>query len=94
VAKSGKSRKSASKRPRAASRGGAKRTRSTKAQKPNRIELRRVRAELRSHVHKLGVAIGTTESPDPKLEETLKRLSRWLDDIEAICGSNMSVPLS
>jgi hypothetical protein len=53
-----------------------------------------MRSELRSHVHKLGVAIGTNEAPDPKLEETLKRLSRWLDDIEAICGSNMSVPLS
>ncbi len=73
--------------------GSRKRAARARASKPKKIELRRIRLELRSHVHKLGTAIGTTKEPDPKLEETLKRLSRWLDDIEAICGPNMSVPL-
>ena len=74
--------------------GGRKRTTRAKPRKKNKIELRGMRKELRSHVQKLGTAIGTSSEPQPQLEETLKRLSRWLDDIEAICGPNMSVPLS
>ena len=81
------------KRTTARRKGGTRKRSPARARRPKTIELRGMRKELRSHVHKLGTAIGTTEHPDPKLEETLKRLSRWLDDIEAICGPNMSVPL-
>ena len=73
--------------------GTRKRTAGARAKKAKKIELRSVRKQLRGHVHKLGTAIGTSRDPQPKLEETLKRLSRWLDDIEEICGPNMSVPL-
>ena len=43
----------------------------------------------------VGREIGEERSPEPQpqLEEALKRLSRWLDDITAICGPNMMIPV-
>ena len=61
--------------------------------KATHIELRGFREQLKSHVSTLGTSIHASAEPQPQLEETLKRLSRWLDDIEAICGPNMMVPL-
>lgn len=65
-----------------AARGGAR-----------RIELRPIRLALKSHVATLGNAIKRSPEPQPQLEEALKRLSRWLDDIRAICGPNMMIPV-
>ena len=65
-----------------AARGGAR-----------RIELRPIRLALKSHVATLGTAIKRSPEPQPQLEEALKRLSRWLDDLRAICGPNMMIPV-
>ena len=62
--------------------------------KPARIELRPIRTKLRAHVGALGAAIEKSETPRPELEEALKRMSRWLDDIQAICGPDMMIPVS
>ena len=65
----------------------------TKA-KPGHIELRPIRTKLKSHVSVLGSAIGKSLTPRPELEEALKRMSRWLDDIQEICGPDMMIPVS
>jgi hypothetical protein len=62
--------------------------------RPSHIELRPIRTKLKSHVSKLGAAIGTSATPRPELEEALKRMSRWLDDIQEICGPDMMIPVS
>lgn len=62
--------------------------------KPGHIELRPIRTKLKAHVSALGTAIGTSATPRPELEEALKRMSRWLDDIQAICGPDMMIPVS
>jgi hypothetical protein len=59
----------------------------------NVIELRPIRLQLQRDVVTLGAAIGTRAEAQPKLEEALKRLSRWLDDIQEICGPDMSIPI-
>ena len=84
-----RSRKTAAKRARP-----AKRARVKKAAKPPQIELRPIRTKLKAHVNALGSAIGTSPAAKPELEEALKRMSRWLDDIQEICGPDMMIPLS
>jgi hypothetical protein len=64
-----------------------------KAAKPPHIELRPIRTKLKAHVNALGSAIGTSATAKPELEEALKRMSRWLDDIQEICGPDMMIPL-
>ena len=59
----------------------------------NVIELRPIRVALQSHVSRLGTAIGARKESQPELEEALKRLSRWLDDIQDICGPDMAIPV-
>jgi len=58
------------------------------------IELRPLREQLQTNVQALGNAIGSRRDPQPDLEEALKRMSRWLDDIQDICGPDMAIPLS
>jgi hypothetical protein len=44
----------------------------------------------------LGAVIGAAAAADshiPQAEEALKRMSRWLDDIQDLCGPDMSIPL-
>lgn len=60
----------------------------------NQIELRPIRLQLQADVGRLGAAIAARREAQPVLEEALKRMSRWLDDIQDICGPNMSIPLS
>jgi hypothetical protein len=57
------------------------------------IELRPIRLQLQSNVSRLGAAIGERQEAQPELEEALKRMSRWLDDIQEICGPDMAIPL-
>jgi hypothetical protein len=85
-----RSRKTATKRARPAKRARAKVAR---APKPPQIELRPIRTKLKAHVNALGAAIGSTAGTRPELEEALKRMSRWLDDIQDICGPDMMIPL-
>ncbi len=59
----------------------------------NVIELRPIRLALQSHVSRLGTAVATKRESQPELEEALKRLSRWLDDIQEICGPDMAIPI-
>lgn len=59
----------------------------------NTIELRPIRERLQSDVARLGQAIGARREAQPELEEALKRMSRWLDDIQDICGPDMSIPI-
>jgi hypothetical protein len=60
----------------------------------NVIELRPIRERLQANVAALGAAIGSRKDAQPDLEEALKRMSRWLDDIQDICGPDMAIPLS
>lgn len=92
-----RSKKSSSRKaPRKATRRArpAKRAAAARPPKPARIELRPIRTKLRAHVGALGAAIEKSETPRPELEEALKRMSRWLDDIQAICGPDMMIPVS
>jgi hypothetical protein len=105
VAKSSRSRgakKSTAKRSGRPARKAAKKTTRGKARAKagaytvpdeNVIELRPIRVALQSHVSRLGTAVGSRREAQPELEEALKRLSRWLDDIQEICGPDMAIPL-
>ena len=84
-----RSRKTAAKRVRSAKRPRA----AVRRPKPKHIELRPIRTKLKSHVNQLGAAIAGARTTEPQLEEALKRMSRWLDDINDICGPNMMIPL-
>ena len=64
------------------------------AAKPGYVELRPIREKLKVDVEKLGDAISKSPTARPELEEALKRMSRFLADINDICGSNMSLPIS
>jgi hypothetical protein len=59
----------------------------------NVIELRPIRERLQVDVARLGKAIGARREAQPELEEALKRMSTWLDDIQEICGPDMSIPI-
>ena len=61
--------------------------------RPKQIELGPIRVRLKKNVEVLGTAISRSADPQPELEEALKRMSRWLDDIGAICGSQMMIPI-
>lgn len=93
--RSGARKKSSAVRRRAAgtarARGGARKKAARAGAR--QIELRPIRLALKSHVAKLGTAIQRSPEPQPHLEEALKRMSRWLDDIQAICGPNMMIPV-
>jgi hypothetical protein len=58
------------------------------------VELRPIRTKLQADVETLGAAINQSTVARPELEEALKRMSRFLADINDICGSNMSLPIS
>ena len=62
--------------------------------KPGFVELRPIRVKLKRDVETLGTAINRSPTPRPELEEALKRMSRFLADIQDICGSDMMVPVS
>jgi hypothetical protein len=49
---------------------------------------------LKTDVETLGRAINQSAAPRPELEEALKRMSRFLADIQDICGSDMSIAIS
>ena len=83
----------------------SKRTRPTKSrrvkkarmltmEKAGYVELRPIREKLKVDVETLGNAISRSSGARPELEEALKRMSRFLADIDDICGSNMSLPIS
>jgi hypothetical protein len=57
------------------------------------IELRPIRLALQNFVGRLGSSISERKESQPDLEEALKRMSRWLDDIQDICGPDMSIPV-
>jgi hypothetical protein len=82
--------KGARKRAAAARRG----TKKARAGKPDKIELRPIRTQLKSHVNALSNRIAKSAEPQPELEEALKRMSRFLADIQDICGPDMMIPLS
>jgi hypothetical protein len=89
-----RSRKTSTKRANPARRRGVKTAgKKPRAPRPNQIELRPIRTALKAHVNKLGAAIGTSAGTNPQMEEALKRMSRWLDDIQDICGPDMMIPL-
>lgn len=89
-----RSRKTSTKRAKPPSRRSARKAvKKARAPKPHQIELRPIRATLKSHVNKLGAAIGSSPGTNPQMEEALKRMSRWLDDIQDICGPDMMIPL-
>jgi hypothetical protein len=93
-----KTRKRATKKT-SARRGGARRsTRTKKARsivaKPGHVELRPIRTKLKADVETLSTAISQASVPRPELEEALKRMSRFLADIQDICGPDMSIPIS
>ena len=58
------------------------------------VELRPIRTKLQADVETLGAAINQSTVAKPELEEALKRMSRFLADIQDICGSDMSIPVS
>ena len=58
------------------------------------VELRPIRTKLKADVETLGAAINQSTVARPELEEALKRMSRFLADIQDICGSDMSIPVS
>jgi hypothetical protein len=58
------------------------------------VELRPIRTKLKADVETLGTAISQSTTARPELEEALKRMSRFLADIQDICGSDMSIPIS
>jgi hypothetical protein len=89
VAKSSRSR--ASKKTKA--KRSARPVRKAKKTDENVIELRPIRMALQSHVSRLGTAIASRREAQPELEEALKRMSRWLDDIQEICGPDMAIPV-
>jgi hypothetical protein len=62
--------------------------------RPGYVELRPIRTKLKADVETLGAAINQSTVARPELEEALKRMSRFLADIDDICGSNMSLPIS
>ena len=64
------------------------------AETPGYVELRPIREKLKVDVETLGDAISKSPTARPELEEALKRMSRFLADINDICGSNMSLPIS
>lgn len=72
----------------------AKRARSVAVAKAGYVELRPIRTKLKTDVETLGRAINQAAAPRPELEEALKRMSRFLADIQDICGSDMSIPIS
>ena len=84
----------ASKKP-ARSKAGAKPTpaQSYIGTEPGTIELRPIRLALQNFVGRLGSSISVRREPQPELEEALKRMSRWLDDIQDICGPDMTIPV-
>jgi hypothetical protein len=58
------------------------------------VELRPIREKLKADVETLGDAISKSPGGRPELEEALKRMSRFLADIDDICGSNMMLSIS
>jgi hypothetical protein len=68
---------------------GAKRARL----KPPRIELKPIRTRLKANVNALSASIAKSPDAKPELEEALKRMSRFLADIQDICGPDMMIPL-
>jgi hypothetical protein len=70
------------------------RAKGAKTIKVEKVELRPIRTKLKTDVERLGRAINQSAEPRPKLEEALKRMSRFLADIQDICGSDMSIPIS
>jgi hypothetical protein len=88
------SRKPSSARRKSAGRGARKATRARRPKVPlKQIELRPIRRRLQNDIGRLGAAISIAHQPKPELEEALKRMSRWLDDIQDICGPDMMIPL-
>ena len=61
--------------------------------RPDKIELRPIRTQLTAHVNALSDKISKAPGAQPELEEALKRMSRFLADIQDICGPDMMIPL-
>jgi ribosome recycling factor len=86
----------------AKSTGGRKRTqtsrkktarRTTKARAATKVELRPIRRSLRAHIKALKSAAPAQDASRTAVNDAITKLSRWLDDIEDICGPHMSIPL-
>ena len=58
------------------------------------IELRPIRTQLTDNVNALSASIAKSPGTRPELEEALKRMSRFLADIQEICGPDMMIPLA
>jgi hypothetical protein len=93
VAKSSRSRAAKKSKAKRSARPARKAPRKAKKTDQNVIELRPIRMALQSHVSRLGTAIASRREAQPELEEALKRMSRWLDDIQEICGPDMAIPM-
>jgi hypothetical protein len=61
---------------------------------PGTIELRPIRTQLTANVNALTESIAKSPGTRPELEEALKRMSRFLADIQDICGPDMMIPLA
>jgi hypothetical protein len=48
---------------------------------------------LKANVNALSASIARSPESKPELEEALKRMSRFLADIQDICGPDMTIPV-
>jgi hypothetical protein len=53
------------------------------------VELRPVRQRIRSHV----ATLTAVEQPSDKVRDSIDRLNRVLDEMDAICGPDMLIPI-
>jgi hypothetical protein len=85
------SRKSSSSK-RSKAKGGATKRRKAPRKapaKPKGVELRPVRQRIRSHV----ATLTAVEQPSDKVRDSIDRLNRVLDEMDAICGPDMLIPI-
>lgn len=61
---------------------------------PDTIELRPIRTQLTDNVNALSASIARSPGTRPELEDALKRMSRFLADIQEICGPDMMISLA
>ncbi len=83
------SRKGSSSKRSKAKGGAKKRTPKRKTAKAKGVELRDVRQRLRAHV----ATLNAVEQPTDKVRDSLERLNRCLDEMDAICGPDMLIPI-
>jgi hypothetical protein len=82
-------RKAASARRPAKRKGGSKkraRKVPTRAYAPTGLDLKELRERIALAVSALSRRVGTTSAAEAKLDDTRRRLSQWMTDIDDICS--------